>query len=660
MAQMRPPVLVIACGSRKIPTPAPARDLYVGSLFRAARAAAEADGRPWLICSAAHGLLTPDTVIAPYERALGSSRADIARLAGLIAAQRPPPVVEAWTPRRYTAALAHAGVRIGAAPLAGLGIGHQLTWLTQHRTHPHHRTRERHPMTTGEPHLLHVAPGELITTTNVRADLNLDDEFLASIRAQGVLVPIVATRTDSGQLAIEYGHRRAAAAAEVGLGTVPVVVMPAADTHAARVMAQMTENDRRAALSTEEKLAAHEQLAILGVTVADVARTTGTDQATVKAARKVATDPTARAAAAAGLDLADALVLGEFADDPEFVTELAEVALDEGRDHMLRAAERRRQEIALEQALAGEEQNWRDQGYQIVDPASSDHSVAPMWRILNDAGDSITDQDHADCPGRAVKVSGWRIDMIKATHYCIDPDEHHPNQVQVRNTWSSTPTPEPDQAAKSAERARVITHNKDWRASEPIRRQHVRDWLAGAKPTPAITRWLLGELIDPGPIKEPHQIRTALAELKWAADVLRPATVETAHRYAPARDTLQPLPTASQPRALMASLAWLLADREANTSTESWRSVNASTTRYLEFLEEHTGYQLGPVEQLAAGRSISEAAHRPEVADAGEDDDDPDAYVEDPLGIDPPGGDPITAEDDLHTSAGGDAVAAGR
>ena len=509
MAQMRPPVLVIACGSRKIPTPAPARDLYVGSLFRAARAAAEADGRPWLICSAAHGLLTPDTVIAPYERALGSSRADIAGLAGLIAAQRPPPVVEAWTPRRYTAALAQAGVRIGAAPLAGLGIGHQLAWLTQHRTHPHHRTRERHPMTTGEPHLLHVAPGELITTTNVRADLNLDDEFLASIRAQGVLVPIVATRTDSGQLAIEYGHRRAAAAAEVGLGTVPVVVMPAADTHAARVMAQMTENDRRAALSTEEKLAAHEQLAILGVTVADVARTTGTDQATVKAARKVATDPTARAAAAAGLDLADALVLGEFADDPEFVTELAEVALDEGRDYMLRAAERRRQEIALEQALAGEEQNWRDQGYQIVDPASSDHSVAPMWRILNDAGDSITDQDHADCPGRAVKVSGWRIDMIKATHYCIDPDEHHPNQVQVRNTWSSTPTPEPDQAAKSAERARVITHNKDWRASEPIRRQHVRDWLAGAKPTPAITRWLLGELIDPradqGTPPDPHR-----------------------------------------------------------------------------------------------------------------------------------------------------------
>jgi hypothetical protein len=110
----------------------------------------------------------------------------------------------------------------------------------------------------------------------------------------------------------------------------------------------------------------------------------------------------------------------------------------------------------------------------------------------------------------------------------------------------------------------------------------------------------------------------------------------------------------------MASLAWLLADREATTSTESWRSVNTSTTRYLEFLEEHTGYQLGTVEQLAAGRSISEAARRPELADAGEDYDAPDAYVEDPLGIAPPGGDPITAESDLHTADDADAAAAGR
>jgi uncharacterized protein YceK len=69
-------VYVIACGARKAARPGPARDLYTGQGFRHALKAAEAQVA-WcasrripsavLVLSALHGLITLDTVIAPYD-----------------------------------------------------------------------------------------------------------------------------------------------------------------------------------------------------------------------------------------------------------------------------------------------------------------------------------------------------------------------------------------------------------------------------------------------------------------------------------------------------------------------------------------------------------------------------------------------------------------
>lgn len=66
----RPVVVVIPCGAEKLDATAPARDLYVGSMFRMALAAAEAEiagtsGRI-LILSALHGLLELDTIVAEH------------------------------------------------------------------------------------------------------------------------------------------------------------------------------------------------------------------------------------------------------------------------------------------------------------------------------------------------------------------------------------------------------------------------------------------------------------------------------------------------------------------------------------------------------------------------------------------------------------------
>lgn len=63
---------VIPCGAHKLDHPAAARDLYTGPMFRhtltAAQANAEHDTQARiLILSAKHGLITLDTVLAPYD-----------------------------------------------------------------------------------------------------------------------------------------------------------------------------------------------------------------------------------------------------------------------------------------------------------------------------------------------------------------------------------------------------------------------------------------------------------------------------------------------------------------------------------------------------------------------------------------------------------------
>lgn len=64
--------LLIGCGGLKLDHAAPARELYTGPLFRAARGYAESSGLPWAVLSARYGVVLPEQVIAPYEYRLGA------------------------------------------------------------------------------------------------------------------------------------------------------------------------------------------------------------------------------------------------------------------------------------------------------------------------------------------------------------------------------------------------------------------------------------------------------------------------------------------------------------------------------------------------------------------------------------------------------------
>ncbi|MEU8406908.1 DUF6884 domain-containing protein [Micromonospora sp. NPDC048842] len=64
-------VVIVPCGVAKLDRPAPAGRMYTGSYHRACRRAADRIGGRLLILSARYGLVTPDTVIEPYELRMG-------------------------------------------------------------------------------------------------------------------------------------------------------------------------------------------------------------------------------------------------------------------------------------------------------------------------------------------------------------------------------------------------------------------------------------------------------------------------------------------------------------------------------------------------------------------------------------------------------------
>jgi hypothetical protein len=149
----RPTVALISCCGEKLGHAAPARLLYRSQLFRKSVAWAEAHGLPWLVLSAAHGVVAPDDVLAPYDQTLQAMARDdrhawdrrvAMTLQTRFRDQRPPRLV-------LLAGQAYAGWLPTVQgwcqvdqPLRGMQIGQRLQWLTDaHRAARQAATHER-------------------------------------------------------------------------------------------------------------------------------------------------------------------------------------------------------------------------------------------------------------------------------------------------------------------------------------------------------------------------------------------------------------------------------------------------------------------------------------------------------------------------------------
>jgi ParB family transcriptional regulator, chromosome partitioning protein len=162
---------------------------------------------------------------------------------------------------------------------------------------------------------LYLDPAEIIIGSNVRADLRADHkEFRKSIKQRGVLEAVTVYRNEAGRYVLLRGQRRTVTAAEVGTptGLIPARVVPQ-PADADRIGDQMVENIHRAGMREAEIVAGVEQLALLGVSAAQIARRTCIDRPTVNAALAVTKADQSRNRLDSGdLTLEEAAIFAEF------------------------------------------------------------------------------------------------------------------------------------------------------------------------------------------------------------------------------------------------------------------------------------------------------------------------------------------------------------
>ena len=134
-------IALVACVSKKNIYPLPAGELYISPWFKKASTYAESIADEWYILSAKYGLLSPTTIIEPYDETLNNMPANERRswaekvLFDLRQKVDPSDNVVVLASVKYREHLIAPLRNIGCEveiPMEGLGIGKQLQWLSRH------------------------------------------------------------------------------------------------------------------------------------------------------------------------------------------------------------------------------------------------------------------------------------------------------------------------------------------------------------------------------------------------------------------------------------------------------------------------------------------------------------------------------------------------
>lgn len=363
---------------------------------------------------------------------------------------------------------------------------------------------------------------------NVRRDVGDVTELADSIRAQGLLEPLVVAPTgpepaagwavDTKQaFTLIAGHRRLAAAKAAGLKGVTVIIRPELDTEAAQLEAMLVENLQRVDITPVEEAAAYRQLLAFDLKAPDIARLTGRAVATVKARLTLGAlpDATQDRVHSGQISLGDAMVMAEFATDPTAVKQLEQAVGGYDFRHVAQRLRNKREAVKEEKktraALAKAEVPVIDkpEGY----PWRS--AVAPLHRCLDRT--FFEDRDaaiagHASCPGHAAVID----DHGRAEYVCLDPATHHPaddgddprpavssiehefaTAARARG-WNPSELTEEQQTTVDADVLEKRRVAEVLAAATDVRAQHVDELLAPGRKAPleALALWVGLKLVE--------------------------------------------------------------------------------------------------------------------------------------------------------------------
>ena len=247
--------------------------------------------------------------------------------------------------------------------------------------------------------LEHLNPHTVEVDGNVRDDPALTKQFIASIKENGVLVPITAVRAQDGTVRVRTGQRRTLAAREAGLQRIPVYVIGAGwEDTTQRTIEQLVENDHRTTLTPVQRVHGIQQLLDDGLSLTKVAKKLAVSRERVQASQAVAGSQTATEALQNGqLSLTEAAAITEFEGDERALQRLLSAGSSYNFEHTLSML---REQRGTAQRLAAAEQEWRDKGYTVLErmPASWDPDFVGWDFLLKDGQplteDFVTDPKH--------------------------------------------------------------------------------------------------------------------------------------------------------------------------------------------------------------------------------------------------------------------------
>jgi len=462
--------------------------------------------------------------------------------------------------------------------------------------------------------IAHIDPTTLVIEANVRPSAPVTNDFISSIRDNGVLTPVLARRDAEGNVLVRAGQRRTLAAREAGLATIPVYIVDADEVTSERIIQQMIENDQREALTDGDRAAAFQQLAFEGLSVTAIAKRTGSKPAAVKSGIAVAENAIAASAIQTHqLTLDQAAALIEFDGDTETVDSLIETAID-SPEQFAHAAQRARDERRINAIRERATASLVERGFTILDrePGYYEADYTPIRELVTKEGQPVAEGDIETVEGRAAFVRVYYTsEEATVLYYLADP-----KAAGFKKNSGNANGPMTDE--QKAERKELIANNKAWASAEAVR----REWL-----TSFLTRKTLpkdaGKVIAQGLTVHRHEVGTAVANGNALAHTLLGITREGYWES----DKLAALVEQSPTRTQHVTLAIVLGGIEASTSKNTWRYPEPTKAAYFSQLAAW-GYSLSDVEQLvvnaAATTESDDEAREPfeDEADAESEDHD--------------------------------------
>ncbi len=467
---------------------------------------------------------------------------------------------------------------------------------------------------------------------NVREDLDLTPQFLASVAETGVRIPLLVTPHEAGGFLVIEGHRRLAAAVQAGLAELPCVLDAGrAGDQAGQFLDMVVANSdghRRNFAPVEEAaalFAAHEA----GASRTRIRKSTGRKAEEIKTALAAGKMPAGTRAAAgdlaAQLTLDDLALLAEFDGDEAAVAMVLE-ALRRGLtvEYVAERIRQDRAEVAQHEQLVAD---LEAAGITVTDGLPD--GAARLAGLVHDGAD-LTPETHASCPGRGAYFHSWNLEH--PVHYCASPAGNGhtvrtfgppPAGGNDAEDAGPAPSPVPDDPSADAPpdpgRRLVIEGNKAWTAAAEVRRRWLPQLFARRAAPREVARFVAGQLLT-----MPEPLRLGLAAAP-ASPLFTDVTGLHADQAADGCDTC---PAVRLPLLMLAPIA--AAYEAAMSGTEAarstWRADRYSPCprpdagRYLAFLAS-IGYHLSVIEQAVAD-GVPYAGDTPAEPIPGEDDAD--------------------------------------